>query len=183
MYDKDNDIRYNAYFTYDSIDAQSIPDFMITYCKKWPGNPELYEEKSENINKTKAFRISEMYLIAAEAYAMSGDETNASAVLNKLKTARIKGWNEKSYKGNDLIKEIQDEYVRELFGEQPYMFDLKRWKKGLNRSTSEAQDASYLPALGTDLVKAANDYMWVWPIPKEEIDANPQIKEQQNEGY
>ncbi|WP_286032289.1 hypothetical protein [Phocaeicola coprophilus] len=25
--------------------------------------------------------------------------------------------------------------------------------------------------------------MWVWPIPKDEIDANPQIKGQQNEGY
>ena len=105
MYDKDNDIRYNAYFTYDSIDAQTVPDFMITYCKKWPGNPELYEGKSNNINKTKAFRISEMYLIAAEAYAMSGDETNASAMLNKLKTARVKGWSDKSYKGDALIKE------------------------------------------------------------------------------
>ena len=27
LYDKDNDIRYNAYFTYDSIDAQTVPDF------------------------------------------------------------------------------------------------------------------------------------------------------------
>ena len=183
LYDKDNDIRYNAYFTYDSIDAQTVPDFMITYCKKWPGNPELYEGKSNNINKTKAFRISEMYLIAAEAYAMSGDETNASAMLNKLKTARVKGWSDKSYKGDALIKEIQDEYVRELFGEQPYFFDLKRWKKGLNRSSSEAQDISYLPALGTDMVKSADDHMWVWPIPKDEIDANPQIKGQQNAGY
>lgn len=183
LYDKDNDIRYNAYFTYDSIDAQTVPDFMITYCKKWPGNPELYEGKSNNINKTKAFRISEMYLIAAEAYAMSGDETNASAMLNKLKTARVKGWSDKSYKGDALIKEIQDEYVRELFGEQPYLFDLKRWKKGLNRSSSEAQDISYLPALGTDMVKSADDHMWVWPIPKDEIDANPQIKGQQNAGY
>ena len=124
-----------------------------------------------------------MYLIAAEAYAMSGDETNASAMLNKLKTARVKGWSDKSYKGDALIKEIQDEYVRELFGEQPYLFDLKRWKKGLNRSSSEAQDISYLPALGTDMVKSADDHMWVWPIPKDEIDANPQIKGQQNAGY
>ena len=183
LYDQDNDIRYDAYFTYDSIDAQSVSDFMLTYCKKWPGNPDFYDGKSSNVNKTKAFRISEMYLIAAEAYAMSGDAANASEILNELKAARIKGWNDKAYSGDALMKEIQDEYVRELFGEDPHIFNMKRWKKGLNRSTVEAQVQSYLPALGTDMVKPADDHMWVWPIPKDEIDSNPQIKGQQNEGY
>ena len=183
LYDQDNDIRYDAYFTYDSIDAQSVSDFMLTYCKKWPGNPDFYDGKSSNVNKTKAFRISEMYLIAAEAYAMSGDAANASEILNELKAARIKGWNDKAYSGDALMKEIQDEYVRELFGEDPHIFNMKRWKKGLNRSTGEAQVQSYLPALGTDMVKPADDHMWVWPIPKDEIDSNPQIKGQQNEGY
>lgn len=124
-----------------------------------------------------------MYLIAAEAYAMSGDAANASEILNELKAARIKGWNDKAYSGDALMKEIQDEYVRELFGEDPHIFNMKRWKKGLNRSTGEAQVQSYLPALGTDMVKPADDHMWVWPIPKDEIDSNPQIKGQQNEGY
>ena len=155
----------------------------LTYFKKWPGNPDFYDGKSSNVNKTKAFRISEMYLIAAEAYAMSGDAANASEILNELKAARIKGWNDKAYSGDALMKEIQDEYVRELFGEDPHIFNMKRWKKGLNRSTSEAQVQSYLPALGTDMVKSADDHMWVWPIPKDEIDSNPQIKGQQNEGY
>lgn len=81
------------------------------------------------------------------------------------------------------MKEIQNEYVRELFAEDPHIFNMKRWKVGLNRSTSEAQVVSYLPALGTDMVKPADNHMWVWPIPKEEIDSNPQIKGQQNEGY
>ena len=60
---------------------------------------------------------------------------------------------------------------------------MKRWGIGLNRSVAEAQVVSYLPALGTDMVKSADDPWWVWPIPKEEIDSNPQIKDQQNEGY
>ena len=165
LYDQDNDIRYDAYFTYDSIDAQSVSDFILTYCKKWPGNPDFYDGKSSNVNKTK------------------GDAANASEILNELKAARIKGWNDKAYSGDALMKEIQDEYVRELFGEDPHIFNMKRWKKGLNRSTSEAQVQSYLPALGTDMVKSADDHMWVWPIPKDEIDSNPQIKGQQNEGY
>ena len=77
------------------------------YCAKWPGNPDFYDGKSSNVNKTKAFRISEMYLIAAEAYAMSGDAANASEILNELKAARIKGWNDKAYSGDALMKEIQ----------------------------------------------------------------------------
>ena len=38
----------------------SVSDFMLTYCKKWPGNPDFYDGKSSNVNKTKAFRISEI---------------------------------------------------------------------------------------------------------------------------
>ena len=183
LYDQENDIRYDAYFKYDTIDAQSVADFPLTYCIKWPGNPDLHDGKTERRNQNKAFRISEMYLIAAEAYAMSGDEANASAMLNELKSARIQGWNEVNYSGTALMKEIQDEYVRELFAENPHIFNMKRWGIGLNRSVAEAQVVSYLPALGTDMVKSADDPWWVWPIPKEEIDSNPQIKDQQNEGY
>ena len=67
------------------IDRQVGDDIEVTYCSKWPGNPELYEGKSNNVNKLKAFRISEMYLIAAEAYAMLNQEDKASEMLNELK--------------------------------------------------------------------------------------------------
>ena len=30
---------------------------------------------------------------------------------------------------------------------------------------------------------SANDYRWTQPIPQSEIDANPQMKHQQNRGY
>ena len=184
------DASQDNYYTINDVTSiyPSSDDFrkeylVITNSNGYDISVKYADVDSENGGKVPMIRLSEMYLIAAEAYAMSGDETNASAMLNKLKTARVKGWSDKSYKGDALIKEIQDEYVRELFGEQPYFFDLKRWKKGLNRSSSEAQDISYLPALGTDMVKSADDHMWVWPIPKDEIDANPQIKGQQNAGY
>lgn len=85
LYDKENDIRYDAYFTTGLIDRQVGDDIEVTYCSKWPGNPELYEGKSNNVNKLKAFRISEMYLIAAEAYAMLNQEDKASEMLNELK--------------------------------------------------------------------------------------------------
>jgi len=37
--------------------------------------------------------------------------------------------------------------------------------------------------LGTDIEKEATDNRWVWPIPKDEMDSNPQLKGQQNPGY
>ena len=183
LYDKENDIRYDAYFTTGLIDRQVGDDIEVTYCSKWPGNPELYEGKSNNVNKLKAFRISEMYLIAAEAYAMLNQEDKASEMLNELKKIRIKGWTETVYNGAALMQEIQDERVRELFAEGNRLFDMKRWKIGMKRSSSDAQRDDYLPALGTDIEKEATDNRWVWPIPKDEMDSNPQLKGQQNPGY
>ena len=82
-----------------------------------------------------------------------------------------------------LMQEIQDERVRELFAEGNRLFDMKRWKIGMKRSSSDAQRDDYLPALGTDIEKEATDNRWVWPIPKDEMDSNPQLKGQQNPGY
>ena len=53
----------------------------------------------------------------------------------------------------------------------------------MKRSSSDAQREDYLPALGTDIEKEATDNRWVWPIPKDEMDSNPQLKGQQNPGY
>lgn len=38
-------------------------------------------------------------------------------------------------------------------------------------------------AFGMNLKYDADDYRFVWPIPKDEIDSNPQLKNQQNPGY
>lgn len=51
------------------------------------------------------------------------------------------------------MQEIQDERVRELFAEGNRLFDMKRWKIGMKRSSSDAQREDYLPALGTDIEK------------------------------
>lgn len=184
LYDTENDIRYGAYFKTDTIDAQTVPDFVGTYCNKWPGNPALYTGKPNNMNKTKAMRISEMYLLGAEAYAKAGNEGAACGLLNDLRKARISGWTDQTYSGDALMKEIQDERTRELFAEGFRFSDMKRWGIGFSRSVAEdAPVANYVATQGNDLTKDASDHMWVWPIPKDEIDANPQIKGQQNEGY
>ena len=129
-------------------------------------------------------RISEMYLLGAEAYAKAGNEGAACGLLNDLRKARISGWTDQTYSGDALMKEIQDERTRELFAEGFRFSDMKRWGIGFSRSVAEDTPvANYVATQGNDLTKDASDHMWVWPIPKDEIDANPQIKGQQNEGY
>ena len=84
------------------------------------------------------------------------------------------------------MAEIRDERHRELVGEGFRLSDLKRWGLGVNRQNA-VQDANLVLFPGSEnttaLTKNADDFRMVWPIPKAEIDVNPQIKGQQNPGY
>ena len=102
-----------------------------------------------------------------------------------MRGKRIAGYTDETYTGETLLEEVKKERVRELFGEGFRYTDLKRWGKGFTRS--EAQDKNIITQAGSAnyelLSLPANDYRWVWPIPQAEIDANPQIKNQQNPQY
>jgi hypothetical protein len=85
-------------------------------------------------------RLSEMYLIAAEGYMMSGQSASAVTKLNALRTARaISGKTntlnpaEQTQVSSKDINVILDERARELCGEQQRWFDLKRTGKLLER--------------------------------------------------
>ena len=69
-----------------------------------------------------------MYLIAAEAYAKSGDLGQASLYLNDLEANRIEDFQERNYNSVDgFMTELKLERRRELLGEGMRLFDLKRW--------------------------------------------------------
>lgn len=182
LYDQTNDIRYGAYF--DERSFTSPVTGTMTLMVKYPGNPALRSNVnvSNYQNKPKVFRISEMYLIAAEAAAnLTGQDAVASQYLNDLKRARIAGWADQTYSGVNLMSEIRDERVRELFGEGFRLNDLKRWHLGFTRD--EGQDPS-LVMQGTNYAsctRPADDPFFLWPIPLAEMDANPQMV--QNPAY
>ena len=183
-FDQANDIRFASYFTKRTVSSGIgyVDLFIVT---KYPGNPTLYDGKSNYHNMQKVYRISEMYLIAAEAYAQNGNSKEASSMLNGLRTARIANWTAKEYSGSTLLSEIQTERWKELFCEGYRMTDLKRWNMDMRRTP--AQNSSYIvlpgAANGENMVKEAGNFRFVWPIPQAEIDANPQMKNQQNPGY
>jgi hypothetical protein len=149
---------------------------------KYPGNPALQSNDVSNYcNMPKIFNIGEQHLIAAEAAYNLGDYTNANKYLNALRSARIPSWTTTDYSGLDLFKEIRDERVRELYGEGFRLNDLKRWHMGFTRS--KGQDPSILfPGRNyVDCTREADDPFFLWPIPKDECQANPQMV--QNSAY
>lgn len=149
---------------------------------KYPGNPALQSNDVSNYcNMPKIFNIGEQYLIAAEAAYNNGDYTNANKYLNALRSNRIPSWKTTDYSGLDLFREIREERVRELYGEGFRLNDLKRWHMGFTRS--KGQDPSILfPGRNyVDCTREADDPAFLWPIPKDECQANPQME--QNAAY
>ena len=74
-------------------------------------------------------------------------------------------------------------------GEGMRWSDIRRIGKGFTRNSDYPDDIDYsalngvMVTLGRNLKYSATDYRLTWPIPKAELDANPQLAGQQNTGY
>lgn len=174
--------RENTRVTYGTIIGN------VTLFRKFPGNPALQASATSYsyLQKPKPFRIAEQYLIAAEAYALSGAETIANQFLNDLKTKRDPSYTATTYSGDALIQEIRDERLRELIGEGFRFWDLKRYGQGMQRQGCQNPTVTNLDgpnAAAEVMAIQGSDYRWTQPIPKDELDSNPQIRNQQNRGY
>lgn len=154
-YDDQTDIRATAYFDHDpSLEADGqLPDIITKY-KGTDG--------AENRNDVKVFRVAEMYLIRAEAYAQSGNLAAATDQLNALRSARIKDYKAETFSSLQEIKTaIATERWKELAFEGHRFFDLKRWEKPVVRETETL---------------TPNDIYYHIPIPQAEVLSNPNIK-------
>ncbi|MGN0195759.1 MAG: RagB/SusD family nutrient uptake outer membrane protein [Candidatus Cryptobacteroides sp.] len=181
LYDQRNDIRYAAYFR--KADVNTPVKGTFTLFVKYPGNPLLSERTnaSSYCNMPKVFRLSEMYLIAAEAAAMKGNTAVANKYLGDLREKRIKGYTRESFEGATLMREIRDERTRELFGEGFRLWDIKRWHIGFERDNGQNPDLLQPGDRYRDCKRPADDPFFVWPIPTDEMQANPQMT--QNPAY
>lgn len=124
-----------------------------------------------HVNMPKPLRLSEQYLIRAEAYCRSNTQKNfskASNDLNILKGARIAAGGKVSLSDANWQKEISDERVRELYMEGFRLQDLKRWGKGIERTNPKVPG---IQPEGSDLKIDKTNPLFVWPIPRHELES------------
>ncbi|HVE60722.1 MAG TPA: RagB/SusD family nutrient uptake outer membrane protein [Chitinophagaceae bacterium] len=125
----------------------------------------------------KVLRLSEVYLIAAEAAYHTNNEPLALTYLNDVATRRDAGFTGYTATGTALLENILLERRKELAFEGHRYWDLARY----NRNIMRVNLANNYP--GVPLVIAANNFRRILPIPQSELDANPNIRSQQNAGY
>lgn len=112
-------------------------------------------------------RLGEMYLIAAEAAAMSNNDAAAQQYLYDLNKTRDSGYAKSTKTGADLLEEIYTYRRIELWGEGHRFLDLKRLNRALDRT-----GANHVPAVASVMEVPADDIRWKFSIPQDEIDAN-----------
>ena len=161
------DGRYNAFFRTATTGYSHGLTWPLVY-KYW-GNQDLYAEANLlNTSMPKVFRLSEQYLIRAEAYCNlpSPDYSRAGRDISTLRAARYTSGSSAALSADNAMKVIEEERVKELFMEGFRLQDLKRWGKGFER---KPQDQSL--SNGSSLKVAADNVLFVWPIPQHEIES------------
>lgn len=151
-YSDDDDIRLDNFFGEDNQEQIA----------KYSGN-----DNENRISDYKVFRVSEMYLIRAEAYLKNGQTGQAIADINELISKRSP--ESEPITQIDLPTILEERY-KELAFEGHRYFDFKRLSKSITR---DKQDLSN-PSDATTL--EPTDEAYQLPIPQKEIQANPNLK-------
>ena len=119
-----------------------------------------------HVSMPKVFRLSEQYLIRAEAYCNLNKFGEAGKDLTKLRSARMSSSGNIVVNKDKWLDAISDERVRELYMEGFRLQDLKRWHRGFERKPQ-----SQSLTVGSSLKVEKDDKMFVWPIPLHELEA------------
>ena len=140
-------------------------------------NKFFVSSRGGRVVDAKAIRISEMYLIRAEAYARRAtpDVAAGAADLNLLRSKRIEGYSDEVFGSpSELLNAVILERFKELAFEGFRFFDLKRLGLPMQRDASDVDSPNWqtLPA---------DNPRFALPIPQDEILANPNM--QPNPGY
>ena len=178
-----NDLRDDVYFR--TIQTAHAHQLVWPLLVKYEGNVNfissyyLYE-----VSMPKPFRLAEQYLIRAEAYCRQQQYSKASEDLTKLRETRFQsGKGVMTVNATNWLENIANERVRELYMEGHRLHDIKRWGSDYkNGAGFERTPQTNSLDEGSRIKKSADDYMFVWPIPRHEVEA-PGSQVKQNEGY
>ena len=136
---------------------------------KYMGDSDFRRNNILHVHRPTVLRLSEQYLIRAEAYAMKEEYTKAGKDISTLRTARYS-----TYGGNTALSKsnamdvIEAERVKELYMEGFRLNDLKRWHKGFKRDINDQPAANFVQS---SLKVEKDDPLFVWPIPQHELEA------------
>ena len=164
----------------------------VTHCVKKFDDPQTPQANSASgYRDIVMLHLSDMYLTAAEAYLMAGDEQKAlqyiNSVRNRAKTAALASFAD--YKPEYTVSDnfqvnpldvLLDERARETYAEQTRWMDLRRTRQ-LVRYNKEFN--SYIDA-ASDMANSYGQIKWYRPIPAAEIETNSALTvDDQNPGY
>lgn len=159
-----NDLRYVSFFQ--DMPTGYAHGLVWPLLVKYYGNMEFVSNyRIYHVNMPKVFRLSEQYLIRAEAYCRKEDFGKASADISTLRQARYQTYGSATLTSENWLDEIDKERLRELFMEGFRLQDLKRWGKGFERKPQEQSVRD-----GSSLKIEAGNPLFVWPIPQHELD-------------
>ena len=126
---------------------------------KYPGRDGIY------VNNPKIIRLSEVYLIAAEAELKANNNGAAAAeYINAIEENRVNGYEDVA---TVTLDDVLFEYKKELFAENQIAFAYWRNNKSVTNQ------------VGKEI--SSKDDKAIWPIPQREIDYDPTLV--QNPGY
>ena len=150
-------------------------------CNKYMGGPDMNGDGKESPTSVniKVIRLSEIYLIAAEA-ALHASTPNAEQAAQYLNAIRCRATSLEPATASTINDDmILDERSKELFCEGHRFFDMMR----MNRSITFNDDFGGIAVNGRPKTIDRTFGKIVLPIDQDEINANPALADQQNEAY
>jgi len=183
-------------------DKRRTPSAMITNV-----SGVIYTNKYKDVvNKTDPspmLRYADVILNMAEAYARKGDVTNGLTYLNMVRNRALatpvtQAYTASTFANNvAMLGAILDERRIEFVMEGRRWADITRLQQcpyfpinGIPAKLANAKPAAALYTLGTAYNGALgtvavpySDFRFLWPIPQDEINANPTLAKQQNPGW
>ena len=162
-----------------------------------------YKDVVNKTDPSPMIRYAEVILNMAEAYARKGDVTNGLTYLNLIRNRALASPATQAYTASTfatnvaMLGAILDERRIELVMEGHRWADISRLQQcpyfpisGIPAKLANAKPAASLYTLGTPYTGALgtaaipySDYRFLWPIPQDEINANPTLAKQQNPGW
>lgn len=176
---------------YEPLETYNVQVYNGVCVKKFDDANSAQLTGSNDYRDIVIFHVSDLYLVASEAYLMAGQNAKALEKLNAVRQRAglsaltdFKAYSPEytvssTYQQTDLDV-ILDERARELYAEGKRWMDLRRTKQLIRYNVEFNTSINS----ASQMANKAGEYKWYRPIPANEISSNTGISDtDQNPGY